>query len=106
MALWSYTVRQRYDNGTDAVVNRILDDYVIKIENMTDTGTGEVNSCTLVLNANKGQFITQANSEATPILEEFDWIQISITDKNGDSYNNVFEVRTLEIKKSISEGVR
>ena len=106
MALWSYTVRQRYDNGTDAVVNRILDDYIIKIENMTDTGTGEVNSCTLVLNANKGQFITQANSESTPILEEFDRIEIQLEDKNGDTYKNVFEVRTLEIKKSISEGVR
>ena len=34
---------------------------VIKIENMTDTGTGEINSATVVLNARKGAFITEEN---------------------------------------------
>ena len=106
MSTWQYTVKQVWDESAGAAVDRDISPNVIRIENLTDTGSGEINSGTVVLNGNKGQFITQANSEATPILEEFDRIQISITDKNGGNYNNVFEVRTLEIKKSISEGVR
>ena len=106
MALWSYTVKQRYDNGTNSVVNVDLAPYTITIENMTDTGTGEINSATLVLNARDGQFITQDNSGTTPILEEFDKITITLNDKNSDSYQNTYEIRTLEIKKTLNEGVR
>ena len=110
MATWSYYVKQRYVNSTNTVVSIDISKYVVTIENMTDTGSGEINSATLVLNANKGQFITQenlvSNVPTTPILAEFDRIEMRITDKYGDSYRNVYEVRTLEIKKSIGEGTR
>ena len=79
---------------------------VIKIESMTDTGTGEINSATLVLNASKGAFLTQENLDSlgvptTPILAEFDKVEIKLTDKNGDIFRKVYEVRTLEIKKTV-----
>ena len=78
---------------------------------MTDTGTGEINSATVVLNARKGAFLTQENLDSfgvptTPILAEFDKVEIKLTDKNGDIFRKVYEVRSLEIKKTVSEGVR
>ena len=111
LATWSYQVKQRYKNSTDTVVAYEITDSVIKIESMTDTGTGEINSATLVLNARKGAFLTQENLDSvgqptTPILAEFDKIEIKLTDKNADVFRKVYEVRTLEIKKTVSEGVR
>ena len=113
LALWSYQVKQRYVNSTNTVVSYDITDSVVKIENMTDTGSGEINSATIVLNARKGAFITQENNvnlppvqPTTPILAEFDKIEIKLTDKNGDIFRKVYEVRTLEIKKTLAEGVR
>ena len=99
MATWSYTV-------TYVETSKDITSSVIAIDKMTDVGSGEINSATLILNARHGDFITNANSGDTPILDEFDKIKIEITDKNGDSYRRIFEVDTLVPKKTIQEGIR
>ena len=99
MANWSYTV-------TYVSTSKDISSHVVSIEKMTDVGSGEVNTATLILNARDGQFITQSNSGDTPIIDEFDKIKISITDKNGDTYSRVYEVYTLTPKKTIQDGVQ
>ena len=99
MANWSYIV-------TYVSTSKDISSHVVSIEKMTDVGSGEVNTATLILNARDGQFITQSNSGNTPIIDEFDKIKISITDKNGDTYSRVYEVDTLTPKKTIQDGVR
>ena len=99
MANWSYIV-------TYVSTSKDISSHVVSIEKMTDVGSGEVNTATLILNARDGQFITQSNSGNTPIIDEFDKIKISITDKNGNTYARVYEVDTLTPKKTIQDGVR
>ena len=106
MSTWQYTVKQVWDESAGAAVDRDISSNVIRIENLTDTGSGEINSGTVVLNGNKGQFITQDNSNTTPILTEFDKLEITITDKNSDVFRKVLEISALDIRKTISEGVR
>jgi len=122
MATWTYTVTY-IGSDTNTAINPTDDavysaypyttditSSVISIEKMTDVGSGEVNSATLILNARHGNFITADSgtvaTPVTPILDEFDKIKIVITDKNGDSYRRIFEVDELTPKKTIQEGIR
>ena len=64
---------------------------------MTDTGTGEINSATVVLNARKGAFITEENIgdggiPATPILAEFD----------KDEIKYITEAKRYQYEKKLS----
>ena len=114
MATWAYTVTYigsdtntvytNYPYSTDITAS------VIAIERMTDVGSGEVNSATLILNSRHGDFITNDSGNittpVTPLLDEFDKIKIEIEDKNGDTYSRILEVDTLTPKKTIQEGIR
>ena len=108
MAIWSYQVKYVYDNsaGSPFITPVDITDNVITIENMTDTGTGEVNTAVLQLNARDGNFITETSSGATPIINQFDRIYIKLTDKDGAVYDRIYEVDTLEQKKTIKDGIR
>lgn len=57
-----------------------------------EIGSGDVRSLALRLNANRGAFITQTNSGATPIVDQFDKISVDTTDRNGLSTFTVYEV--------------
>jgi hypothetical protein len=61
MATWDYQVLYIYDNsaGSPFVTPVDITSNVITIENMTDVGTGEVNTAVIQLNARDGQFITE-----------------------------------------------
>ena len=72
---------------------------------MTDVGTGEINTAVLQLNARDGNFITETSSGATPIINQFDRIYIKLTDKDGAVYDRIYEVDTLEQKKTIKDGI-
>lgn len=92
---WSYTV-------TYLATNKNISNFVNDIE-MTITGTGEISSCILLLNANEGQFITQSNSGNTPILDQFDQILVDLSDGEGNAFFKIFEVdkfRPIEDAKS------
>ena len=114
MATWTYTVTYI---GSDT--NTVYTNYpystditgsVIAIEKMTDVGSGEVNSATLILYARHGDFITNDSGNittpVTPLLDEFDKIKIEIEDKNGDTYSRILELDELTPKKTIQEGIR
>ena len=108
MATWSYEVRYIYDDSNGSGPNKDLTPYVISIENMTDTGSGEVNTATLTLNAKGGDFITRdpVGGLTAPYIDQFDKIKITLTDKNEDVYSRVFEVDTVFTKKTMNEGIR
>lgn len=75
----------------------------VSLPKTTDTGSGEVNSATLVLSAPNGKFITSA-----PIIDEFDRIRISIVSTEGTDteYNKVFDVVKIIPSWTKTEGVR
>ncbi len=109
MATWSYQVKYVYDDDLPSgnfVTPVDISSNVITIENMTDVGTGEVNTAVLMLNARDGQFITEDNSGATPQINQFDRIYIKITDTNGAIYDKVYEVESLQQQKTIKDGIR
>ena len=95
----SYEVR--FDPGG---VNTDITKFVVWIDKMTDVGSGEVNSATLVLNADDGGFIEDTHTATTPILDQWDKIKITLTDKNSNSYSRIFEVDTTLPQKSIGRG--
>ena len=90
MADWSYTVTYIGSPTNTAYTNypytTDISSHVIAIERMTDVGSGEINSATLILNGRDGNFINNdSGSNATPntpLLDEFDKIKIKITDKS------------------------
>ena len=78
LATWSYQVKYIYDNsaGSPFVTPVDITDNVITIENMTDVGTGEINTAVIQLNARDGNFITETSSGNTPKINQFDRIYI------------------------------
>ena len=109
MATWSYQVKYVYDDSLSSgnfLTPVDITSNVITIENMTDVGTGEINTAVLMLNARDGQFITEDNSGTTPQINQFDRIYIKLTDKNGAVYDRTYEVESMEQKKTIKDGIR
>ena len=83
-----------------------ITDFVERIE-WTEVGTGEVRSCIIRLNAQDGQFITRSTSLAgkqTPILVQFDKIQLNVTDRLGTQRFYVYEVDTLKPIQNAQQG--
>lgn len=70
----------------------------------TEIGSGEVRSLALRFNANKGAFITNTNSGATPIIDEFDKFTIEITDRFGTKYVATYEVDIIHPTQDGSQG--
>jgi len=95
----SYEVR--YDPGT---TNVDITKFVVSIESMTDVGSGEVNSCVLLLNADDGGFIEDSHQATTPIIDQFNKIKVTVTDKNSTAYSRIFEVDTTYPQKAIGGG--
>jgi len=72
-----------------------------------EVGSGEVRSCTIRLNAQDGQFITRSTSFAgvsTPIIEQFDQILLSVTDREGTQRVHNFEVDILKPIQNAQQG--
>jgi hypothetical protein len=65
----------------------------------TDTGSGEVNECELVLNAKGGNYITTGN-----IIDKYDRIRIQITDLLSNNYDRYFEVINITPSQTKTEG--
>lgn len=91
MVEYSYTVT--YDPASAATdITNDIEEIIL-----TDVGTGEVKSAKIKLNANLGKFLSN-----TPVLSEFDQIEISITDDDSNNYDEIFEVdRIIPVKNSI-----
>jgi len=54
---------------------------------------GRINTTALTLQAFFGQFITQDRGGSTPIIKQFDRLQITYTDLKGDFYKHIFQVQ-------------
>jgi len=67
----------------------------IETLNDTEIGSGEVRSCILRINADRGAFITDRNDGLTPIVDEFSRFNIILTDANGIVYLVTYEVDIL-----------
>lgn len=61
----------------------------------TEIGSGEVRSLSLRMNANRGAFITNTNSGATPIIDQFDKISVQTVDRNGLTNFSVYEASVI-----------
>ncbi len=89
MITYSYVVTH-LTGGTTVITNDIEE---IEIH---DVGSGEVNSARIVLNANRGKYLT-----STPKLAQFDLIKIKITDNNSNDYERIYEVdRIVPVKNA------
>lgn len=80
-----------------------ITDNVERVE-WTEIGTGEIRSALIRLNSQFGQFITNDTSGATPILDEFDQIKLTVTDRNNVSFTTIFEVDILRPINDTQQG--
>ena len=71
-----YTL-EYYGTGTTPID---ISQFVITIDKFTDVGTGEIASARLMLDARFGDFITQANSDTTPIIKQYDLFRLEMRD--------------------------
>lgn len=94
MITYSYVVTH-LTGGTTVITNDIEE---IEIH---DVGSGEVNSARIVLNANRGKYLT-----STPKLAQFDLIKIKITDNNSNDYERIYEVDRIVPVKNAGEGYK
>ena len=95
MTLWSKTITY-LPTGTDIGGPTKF----VRLDPFKLTGTGEVRSAELTLNARQGQFVTNSNGGTTPIIAAFDKIKIELTAKNTNTKSAVFLTETIRPVKS------
>ena len=118
MADWEYSIRHYWSIGGSSSFQTLEDD-VISIPMITDTGSGEVNSAIIVLNAVGGQYIsddTSGDAGAKRLIKQHDIIRVRLRDltygtadvagtQRGEYIKFFNVVKKIPIK-SKSEGVR
>jgi hypothetical protein len=110
MAEWNFIVTHYYDVGGSTGTQVITDD-VISLPKFTDTGSGEVNEATILLDASNGSFISD-DATGKRIIQQHDIIKLYVTDgltAQGTQravYEKYFNVVKKIPVKSKSEGVR
>lgn len=101
MTEYSYTVT--YDPNS---TNQDITNFVQSIE-WIETGSGEIQSASMVLDAREGAFITNADFSGvgnTPIIDEFDRIELSVTDRASANRLWQFEVDILKPIQNAQQG--
>jgi len=71
-----------------------ITDFVVSLDKWKKYSDGRISQCTLTLNAEFGQFITTDSGGATPIIDEFDRLRVTVTDMDGNSESHLFEMKT------------
>ena len=118
MADWEYSIRHYWTIGGSSSTQNLEDD-VISIPMLTDTGSGEVNSGIIILNAVGGQYISDDTSGAVGakrIIKQHDIIRVRLRDltygtanaagtQQGEYIKYFNVVKKIPIK-SKGEGVR
>ena len=110
MADWNFVVTHYYDVSGSTGTQVITDD-VISIPKFTDTGSGEVNEATIMLDADGGNYISD-DASGKRIIQQHDIIKLNVTDSlpaQGTQravYEKYFNVVKKIPIKSKSEGVR
>jgi len=98
--LTNYSYVVTYDPDSTAVD---ITDFVQQLK-FKESGTGEIRSATLTLNCDKGAFITNTNSGATPIIDEFDVIQFAVTDEDSVTFTVNYEADNLKPVDTVQRG--
>jgi len=81
-----------FDESDNYVTTKDITNNVNSIPLFTDTGSGEVNECQMVLSGNFGDFISDEISSEIPI-DEYDRFRLEVTDLDGNIYDRFFEVK-------------
>ena len=90
-------------NYIDGTTSTDITNHVISIDKLTDTGTGEIASAQLFLNTMFGQFITESNSNTTPIIDQYNTIQIRVWDNDTLEFSRYMFVDDI-LPQQIQEG--
>lgn len=98
MPIYDYTIIANPD-GVPVDITKSIE--TVKI---TEIGSGEIRSLELRLNAERGDFITQNTEGQTPILDEFNKIQIESTDFFGNSFFGIYEVNNIKPQEDGVQG--
>ncbi len=76
--------------------------YVLSIDKCTDVGTGEPASAQIMINTQQGDFITETNSGATPLIDQYQDIRITIIDDNSATFSRIFYVDNIMPQQTIT----
>jgi len=98
LTIFSYTVTYDPDNTAVDITSHV------EWWEITLTGSGTVRRGTMMLNGLMGAFMTNTNSGATPLVDEFNLIQISWTDEDSVTITENFEVVKDRPREGISIG--
>jgi hypothetical protein len=86
--LGSYTVE--HISNADVITDITL--FVHTVDSVKMFSDGRISTASLTLQAQFGYFMTNTNGGLTPIINTFDRIRLTGTDKNGDEQKHIFEV--------------
>ena len=90
MTQFTYTLKYKPEG-----VNTDITEWVDRIDAI-EVGTGEIRSAKIRLNAMRGRFVTKTFSGTTPLIDQFDKLRLTITDRNLDVYDVIYEVDNLK----------
>lgn len=88
------------------VVSRVdISKFVISLDEFNILSTGKLSTAHITLNAEYGAFITDTNSDTTPLINTLDRIEITIIDDDGnDQDTKIFEVTTDMAQAALATG--
>lgn len=81
--------------GFFPVIRTDITNFVVSLDDVSFQDNGKLSTAKFTLNAEHGDFITNANGGVTPLLTQFDRIEITIIDDQGISKDSkIFEITT------------
>ncbi len=93
------------DHAAPAVSRVDITKFIISLDDFSIQSTGKLSTAKLTVNAEFGAFITQTNSDTTPLINSLDRIEITIIDDDGvDQESKIFEVVTDMAQAALQSG--
>jgi len=93
------------DHAAPAVSRVDITKFVISLDDFSIQSTGKLSTAKFVLNAEFGAFITDTNSDTTPLINTLNRIEITIIDDDGvDQESKIFEVVTDMAQAALNSG--
>lgn len=86
----TYVVKHITYDATPVVTD--ISNYIHSIDYVNLYSDGRISTASITLQSSFGNFITNTNGGATPIIDNFDRIQLEGIDSLGRSYVHIFEV--------------
>ncbi len=93
------------DHAAPAVPRVDITSFVISLDDFSIQSTGKISTAKITINAEFGAFITQTNSDTTPLIDTLDRIEITIIDDDGtEKESKIFEVVTDMAQAALNSG--